>query len=174
VWIGAASPVKTKIVYCKDDDRTGKHEHEKFDFLGYTFRARKSRTRTGRKFINFSPAVSDKALKKMREKMREWNLYDLSIKQIAEKIAPYIRGWFNYYGAYYKSALFSTFNYFNQVLVKVMVRKYKRFKGSKRKLRLVEMIRVCVGVVKNIKNVAYNRCVATNIGCTCSPTLAQA
>jgi RNA-directed DNA polymerase len=29
-------PEKTKIVYCKDDDRRGTHRHEKFDFLGYS------------------------------------------------------------------------------------------------------------------------------------------
>jgi hypothetical protein len=32
-------PEKTKIVYCKDDDRRRAYLHEKFDFLGYTFRA---------------------------------------------------------------------------------------------------------------------------------------
>src|SRR3954471_16797670 len=29
-------PTKTRIVYCKDDDRPGQHEHIAFDFLGYT------------------------------------------------------------------------------------------------------------------------------------------
>ncbi len=33
-------PQKTKIVYCKDAKRFGSHEHEQFDFLGYTFRPR--------------------------------------------------------------------------------------------------------------------------------------
>ena len=27
-------PEKTKIVYCKDDDRRGTYPHEQFDFLG--------------------------------------------------------------------------------------------------------------------------------------------
>jgi RNA-directed DNA polymerase len=27
-------PNKTRIVYCKDDDRPGRHEHESLDFLG--------------------------------------------------------------------------------------------------------------------------------------------
>ncbi|EHU5005624.1 group II intron reverse transcriptase/maturase, partial [Vibrio vulnificus] len=44
-------PIKTKIVYCKDDIRrgSGKHiEHKQFDFLGYTFRARTNKCkRTG-------------------------------------------------------------------------------------------------------------------------------
>ena len=36
----AVHPTKTRIVYCKDDDRRGSHEHESFDFVGYTFRPR--------------------------------------------------------------------------------------------------------------------------------------
>jgi hypothetical protein len=31
-------PEKTKIVYCKDEDRRGGYPHQTFDFLGYTFR----------------------------------------------------------------------------------------------------------------------------------------
>jgi len=31
-------PDKTRIVYCKDDDRRGDYPEMKFDFLGYTFR----------------------------------------------------------------------------------------------------------------------------------------
>ena len=30
-------PEKTKIIYCKDSNRKGDSQHEKFDFLGYTF-----------------------------------------------------------------------------------------------------------------------------------------
>ena len=40
-------PEKTKIVYCKDDDRRGDYPDQKFDFLGYTFRPRLSRRRHG-------------------------------------------------------------------------------------------------------------------------------
>ena len=36
---------KTQIVYCKDVDRKGSHEHESFDFLGYTFRPRLSKNK---------------------------------------------------------------------------------------------------------------------------------
>jgi hypothetical protein len=38
-------PEKTKIVYCKDDDRRRTYSNEKFDFLGYTFRPRRSKNR---------------------------------------------------------------------------------------------------------------------------------
>ena len=36
---------KTRIVYCKDSNRNGSHEHERFTFLGYTFRPRLARSR---------------------------------------------------------------------------------------------------------------------------------
>src|SRR6266566_130597 len=41
-------PEKTKIVYCKDEMRKGRHTNEKFDFLGYEFRPRRSKSRTGK------------------------------------------------------------------------------------------------------------------------------
>ncbi len=67
-------PTKTRIIYCKDDDRPGEYEHTKFDFLGYTFRARRSKNRWGKYFVNFSPAVSNEAGKAMRQKARSWEL----------------------------------------------------------------------------------------------------
>lgn len=38
---------KTRIVYCKDEDRSGTYPHTSFTFLGYTFRARTNRNRRG-------------------------------------------------------------------------------------------------------------------------------
>jgi RNA-directed DNA polymerase len=49
---------KTRIVYCKDANRRGSYERESFDFLGYTFRPRLSKSRHGKHFVNFSPAAS--------------------------------------------------------------------------------------------------------------------
>ena len=52
-------PKKTKIVYCKDDGRTGDHQHTSFDFLGYTFRPRSVKNqKQGTLFVGFTPAVS--------------------------------------------------------------------------------------------------------------------
>jgi len=56
-------PEKTKIVYCKDGLRKGKHTNEKFDFLGYEFRPRRSKNRNGKVLLNFSPAISTTAAK---------------------------------------------------------------------------------------------------------------
>jgi group II intron reverse transcriptase/maturase len=57
-------PDKTKIVYCKDSNQRGSHEHTAFTFLGFTFRSRAARAKNGRMFTSFLPAVSKDALNK--------------------------------------------------------------------------------------------------------------
>ena len=51
-------PDKTRIVYCKDGRRRGQHGHTSFTFLGYAFRGRGARSRNGRIFTGFLPAIS--------------------------------------------------------------------------------------------------------------------
>ena len=75
-------PEKTKIVYCKDDDRRGHYPNQKFDFLGYTFRPRLSRRRGGKVGVSFSPAAGDKALKAIRRTVRSWSLHQRSDKTL--------------------------------------------------------------------------------------------
>src|SRR4029077_18705498 len=65
-------PEKTKIVYCKDANRSGAYPEQSFDFLGYTFRPRMANNRHGVRFASFSPAVSKKAGKRMRHTVRRW------------------------------------------------------------------------------------------------------
>src|SRR5439155_14719145 len=104
-------PEKTKIVYCRDDSRKKTYPNEKFDFLGYTFRPRSSTNRQGKFFINFSPAVSNQAAKVIRDKFRSWKLpqrSDKAIEDLSRMFNPIIRGWIQYYGRYYRSALYPT------------------------------------------------------------------
>jgi group II intron reverse transcriptase/maturase len=99
---------KTKIVYCKDEDRKGDYPVKKFDFLGYTFRPRLSRNRRGKFFVNFSPAMSNKAAKAIRKKVRSWS-WQLrpgdTLEDLARECNSIIRGWIYYYGRYYPSAM---------------------------------------------------------------------
>ena len=67
-------PIKTRIIYCQDSNRRGKHEHISFDFLGHGFRPRLSMNKAGRYFVSFAPAVSSSAQRAMRETMHEWRL----------------------------------------------------------------------------------------------------
>ncbi len=76
-------PDKTKIVYCQDDDRQGEYPNTVFDFLGYTFRPRRSKNRWGKHFINFSPAISNKAAKAIRRTSRGWNWPKRSDKSVS-------------------------------------------------------------------------------------------
>jgi RNA-directed DNA polymerase len=129
-------PGKTRIVYCKDDDRRGRYLHEKFNFLGYTFRPRRSKNRMSKFFVNFTPAVSNEAAKKMRQEMRRWHINlrsDKAIDDLARMWNPVLRGWIQYYGRFYKSALYPIFRHFNGLLVRWAMRKYKRLRGHRRR-----------------------------------------
>jgi RNA-directed DNA polymerase len=129
-------PEKTKIVYCKDSFRKGNYPNEKFDFLGYTFRPRRSKDRYGRFFISFLPAVSDEAAKSMRRTIRGWRIHrmtDKSIKDLACMFNSVIRGWINYYGQFYRSALYPIFNQLNGALQRWAMRKYKKLRRRRRR-----------------------------------------
>jgi RNA-directed DNA polymerase len=129
-------PTKTHIVYCKDADRRGSFPQERFDFLGSTFRPRRSKNRRGKYFINFTPAVSARATKAMRQTIRSWRLHlrsDKTLDDLARMFNPILRGWVQYYGQYYKSALYPTFLVLDRILVKWAMRKYKKLKGHQRR-----------------------------------------
>jgi group II intron reverse transcriptase/maturase len=125
-------PAKTKVVYCKDAARRRDFEHTSFDFLGYTFRARRAKGRRGL-FWSFLPAMSAKAKKAIGKTIRDWHLNrrtsgDLS--GLALGINAQVRGWINYYGAFYRSELHSVALRIDQHLVRWAMRKFKRLKGN--------------------------------------------
>jgi RNA-directed DNA polymerase len=129
-------PEKTKIVYCKDDDRKREYSITKFDFLGYTFRSRRAKNRWGKFFVNFCPAVSDSAKKAMRQEMRSWKVHlrsDKTLEDISHMFNPILRGWLNYYGKYYKSGVYCVFQHFNRTLARWATRKYKRLRRHDRR-----------------------------------------
>jgi RNA-directed DNA polymerase len=131
-------PLKTRLVYCKDDDRRSEYPETEtsFDFLGYTFRARRSKNRWGKFFVNFSPGISAKAGKRIRQEIRDWKLparSDKTLEDLARMFDRQIRGWVNYYGVFYKSALYPTLRHLDRKLVLWATRKYKRLRGHRRR-----------------------------------------
>jgi RNA-directed DNA polymerase len=123
---------KTRIVYCKDSNRTGSHEHQRFDFLGYTFRPRLARSKASEKFVSFIPAVSDDAAKAIRHRVKRWRLHLWSgqdLADLAHEINPIVRGWINYYGRFYRTELILTLKRVNVYLVRWAMRKYKRLRA---------------------------------------------
>jgi RNA-directed DNA polymerase len=129
-------PDKTQIVYCKDDDRRGNHPVTKFDFLGYTFCPRRSKNKYGKHFINFTPAVSNKACKAMRQAIRQWRIQlkpDKELMDLSYMFNPIIRGWINYYGCFYKSSLYPVLRHINRALIHWARRKYKKLERHKKR-----------------------------------------
>lgn len=131
-------PAKTQIIYCKDEDRRGNYFNTSFDFLGYTFRPRMSKNRRGKYFVNFSPAMSDKAAKLVRSKVKQWR-WNLrpgdSLEDLAKECNAKICGWIAYYGRYYYSALYKILEYIDYRLTLWASHKFKRLKGKQQKAK---------------------------------------
>lgn len=129
-------PTKTKLVYCKDDDRRGEHEHVCFDFLGYTFQPRRAKNRAEKYFVSFLPAMSLSAAKAVRGTIRGWRMASTRNNQSLEELArlcnPVVRGWMNYYGRFYRSKCIQTLRHLECALVAWACRKYRRFRRRER------------------------------------------
>lgn len=132
-------PKKTRIVYCKDDDRPGKYEPVAFDFLGYTFQPRRAKNRWGKYFVSFLPAMSTKSAKAVRKTIREWRLAStrnhLCLEDLARLVDPVVRGWMNYYGRYYRSKCVQILRHVNEALAAWAQRKYRRLRRRERASR---------------------------------------
>lgn len=129
---------KTKIVYCKDDDRKGDYEIQKFNFLGYTFRPRRSKNKYGKFFVNFSPAISNEARTKISKEIRSWKIHvrsDKSLNDLAHMFNAVVQGWVNYYGRFYKSQMYLPLRNIEEDLVLWVSRKYKRFRYHRSRAR---------------------------------------
>ena len=129
-------PTKTRIVYCKDDDRPETHEQVSFTFLGYTFQPRRARNRWGKFFVSFLPAMSVKAAKTVRAQIRNWHLASTrnnqTLEDLARVINPVVRGWMNYYGRFYRSKCVQVLRHLNEALAAWARWKYRRFKRRER------------------------------------------
>ena len=127
---------KTKIVYCKDDDRPESHEKITFDFLGYTFQPRRAKNRWGNYFVSFLPAISAKAAKAIRTTIRDWRMAATRNNQRLEDLArltnPVVRGWMTYYGRFYRSKCVLVLRHVNEALGRWVRRKFKRFRRRQR------------------------------------------
>ncbi|KAA1241033.1 group II intron reverse transcriptase/maturase [Aquimarina sp. RZ0] len=127
-------PQKTKIVYCKDYRRREKYHNVKFDFLGYSFQPRTSKSKKRRGlFLGFDCAISICSRKQIADKLGEIKVHRMtanSIVGIAKILNPMIRGWINYYGKFRKSMLHGVFKLLNNRIVRWARKRYKRYKTS--------------------------------------------
>ena len=109
-------PEKTKIVYCKDYRRKGKHDKVQFKFLGFGFQPRSAKSkRDGKMYLSYYPVISKESRQRIILEIRKTNLHrrsEKAIEEIAAMLNPKLRGWINYYGKYGRKA-------FNDVMRKL-------------------------------------------------------
>ena len=157
---------RQRIVYCKDGNRRGDFPNQSFDFLGFSFRARKTIWQGIRPAHGFMPAASPKALTAISRTIRRWTLHqrsDKSLQDLANLYNPYIGGWINYYGQFYRAQLRSTLQRIDGYLVRWARRKYKRLRERPKGTRdWSARVRRCQS--KPLCSLAVCECRRPNIG----------
>jgi RNA-directed DNA polymerase len=136
-------PDKTRIVYCKDVNRQKEHTYTSFTFLGYEFRPRVVRSRSGQYFIGFTPAVSPQARKGFRESIREIRRQStgVTLDEVARRMNPAIRGWSNYFGNFCPSMMTQELSKVNLALVRWAMRSHKSLR--RRPARALDWLGAC-------------------------------
>lgn len=129
-------PTKTRIVYCKDKDRTRDEDLTEFDFLGYTFKAVYIKCKDGKMRSNFIASVSKTSAKTFRDKIKSLEIHKKTgckINMIAEILNPMLRGWMNYFGKFNPSAMKYTLQCIERRIVKWAMCKYKNLRGHRQR-----------------------------------------
>ena len=121
-------PDKTRIVHCTCDKYPYNGVINEFTFLGYTFRKRWTKTRDGKFFNAFTPAVSKDAGKAFRQKIKEFrvNRGIGTLQGLADAINPIVRGWMNYFMAYGKREAIRSLDNVNMGIVRFVMRFYRK------------------------------------------------
>ncbi|MHB9141414.1 MAG: group II intron reverse transcriptase/maturase [Paludibacter sp.] len=147
-------PEKTKLVYCRDYCRQDTYETVKFDFLGYSFQPRSTKSKqTGKLFLGFDCAISISSKKRIADKLEELEIDRLNFKSIvgvALYLEPLIRGWINYYGKFRITELSPVFQLLRQRIVWWARKRYKRYKTN-----MIKAYRWIDRVQKQFPNLFY-------------------
>ena len=129
-------PDKTRIVYCKDSNRRGEHEHTSLYLPRVTPSGHGRRAaRDGVTFTSFLPAISPEALKAKSDRLREMRIHrrtDLTLDDLAEWLNPIVAGWMHYYGRYYRSGMDPLLQRVSTYLRRWAGKKYRRLRTYKR------------------------------------------
>jgi RNA-directed DNA polymerase len=129
-------PAKTRIVYCKTSQRHGRHRQVSFDFLSYTFKPRVAVRKDGEWFTTFSPAISGKSAKAIRQEIRRMRFHlrsDLSFQDIAKMINAKAGAWVAYFGRFRPSEAAYVLQHIDKYLVRWARRKYKHLRRAPRR-----------------------------------------
>lgn len=129
-------PEKTRIAYCKDEDRKGDHPTTEFEFLGYTYKAMYIKCRDGKMRNDFICYVSKQSGKAFIDKTKALEIHKRTgstIQMISEMLNPLIRGWMNYFSKYNPSAMKYTLMVIERRIVRWAMSKYKHLRGRSKR-----------------------------------------
>jgi len=77
--------------------------------------------------------MSAEAKKAKCTQIRGWHLNrrtGMDLSGVARDINPQVRGWINYYGAFYRSELYSLAKRIDEHIVRWAIQKFKRLRGK--------------------------------------------
>lgn len=125
------SEEKTRIVNCAMrpvEPPCGMEMHHQFDFLGFTFKPRYMVRKVDRQgFWGMWPGISAKSRQRIGASLRELGFQvwqDLRLGEVAKTLAPYLRGWIDYFGRYSPRELSPVMHQLNIRLVKWARKKF--------------------------------------------------
>src|SRR5206468_5996061 len=85
-------------------------------------RPRRAKNYRGKFFVSFLPGVSNKAGKAIRATIRDWRLAatrnNRSLEDLARLVNHSVRGWVDYYGRFYRSALTPVLRHLERALIR--------------------------------------------------------
>jgi hypothetical protein len=93
-------------------------------------RQRRAQGKDGRTRGPFLPAISKDALNKISAQVRSWRLHRMvnhTVAELARWINPIVAGWMQYYGRFYRSALYPLLLRTNTYLVRWIRNKYNGY-----------------------------------------------
>jgi group II intron reverse transcriptase/maturase len=138
---------KTKIVYCYRSLRSHKESKEisgSFDFLGYTFKPRKSVNHKGEMFCGFGAAISITSASKILQAIRSMSIprrTTKSLQELATYLRPKLLGWIHYYGRHRLKQMSRVFQTLNHRIVRYIQNRYKYSGYRRAKHRLQSIIK---------------------------------
>jgi len=107
-----------------------------FDFLGFSFLPVMRKLKRGGSFLQYSWRMSRKSKKRILQELRSMELHrrtQSNIQDLARVLNPKIRSWINYYGKIRRNSLKPIFYYLHHRMIKRILKKYKRFKNSRKR-----------------------------------------
>jgi Group II intron, maturase-specific domain len=141
--VGAVCGKAARTVLCGGREVT-RVPTAKLADVGFSFRARKTLWQGHIHTHGFLPAARPKALTSISRAIRRWALHhhsDKSLQDLAKTYNPYIEGWINYYGQFYRTHLRPTLKRIDVYVIRWARRKFKRLRHKTEGARADRRIR---------------------------------